>query len=90
MMRLRSLCKSDFKMLKSKNWLTNPENYLFLFGLLASQTVLADFIAVSEVEFFITWERLFVVITRQLQAADVLSMLPTMNDKSSFVKVPLV
>jgi hypothetical protein len=40
-------------------------------------------------EFFIIGER-FVVITRQLQAAEVLSKLPTMNDKSSFVKVPVV
>jgi hypothetical protein len=32
----------------------------------------------------------FVVITRQLQAAEVLSKLLTMNAKSSFVKVPLV
>jgi hypothetical protein len=30
------------------------------------------------------------VITRQLQATEVLSKLSTMNDKSSFVKVPLV
>jgi hypothetical protein len=30
------------------------------------------------------------VITRQLQAAEVLSKLSTMNDKSSFVKVPVV
>jgi hypothetical protein len=35
-------------------------------------------------EFFITGER-FVVITRQLQAAEVFSKLSTMNDKSSFV-----
>jgi hypothetical protein len=40
-------------------------------------------------EFFIIGER-FVVITRQLQAAEVLSRLLTMNDKLSFVKVPLV
>jgi hypothetical protein len=40
-------------------------------------------------EFFIIGER-FVVITRQLQAAEVLSTLSTMNDKSSFVKVPVV
>jgi hypothetical protein len=32
----------------------------------------------------------FVVITRQLQAAEVLSKQSTMNDKSSFIKVPLV
>jgi hypothetical protein len=30
------------------------------------------------------------VITRQLQAVEVLSKLPIMNDKSSFVKVPVV
>jgi hypothetical protein len=30
------------------------------------------------------------VITRQLKAAEVRSKLSTMNDKSSFVKVPLV
>jgi hypothetical protein len=30
------------------------------------------------------------VITRQLQAAEVLAKLSTMNDKSSFVKIPLV
>jgi uncharacterized membrane protein YfhO len=41
------------------------------------------------VEFFIIGER-FVGITRQLQAAEALSKLSTMNDKSSFVKVPLV
>jgi hypothetical protein len=40
-------------------------------------------------EFFIIGER-FVVITRQLQAAQVLSKLSTVNDKSSFVKVPLM
>jgi hypothetical protein len=40
-------------------------------------------------EFFIIGER-FVVITRQLQAVEVLSKLSTMNDKSSFVKVPVV
>jgi hypothetical protein len=43
----------------------------------------------SVVEFFITGER-FVVITRQLQAAEVLSKLSTMNGKSSFVKDPLL
>jgi hypothetical protein len=43
----------------------------------------------SVTEFFIIRER-FAVITRQLQAAEVLSKLPTMNDKSSFFKVPLV
>jgi hypothetical protein len=32
----------------------------------------------------------FVVITRQLQAAEVLSKLSIMIDKSSFVMVPLV
>jgi hypothetical protein len=40
-------------------------------------------------EFFTIGER-FLVITRQLQAVEVLSKLSTMNDKSSFVKVPLV
>jgi hypothetical protein len=42
-------------------------------------------------EFFIIGER-FVVITihRQLEAAEVLSKLSTMTDKSSFVKVLLV
>jgi hypothetical protein len=40
-------------------------------------------------EFFIIGER-FLVITRQLQAAEVLSKLSIMNDKSSFVKDPLV
>jgi hypothetical protein len=40
-------------------------------------------------EFFIRGER-FVVITRQLQAAEVLSKLSAMNGKSSFVKVPVV
>jgi hypothetical protein len=40
-------------------------------------------------EFFIIGER-FVVITRQLQAAEVLSKLSTMNDSSSFVKGPVV
>jgi hypothetical protein len=40
-------------------------------------------------EFFIIGER-FVVINRQLEAAEVLSKLPTMNDKSSLVKDPLV
>jgi hypothetical protein len=40
-------------------------------------------------EFFIIGER-FVVITRQLQAAEVRSKLSTVNDKSTFVKVPLV
>jgi hypothetical protein len=30
------------------------------------------------------------VIDRQLQAAEVLSKLSTMNDKSSFVKVPVL
>jgi hypothetical protein len=40
-------------------------------------------------EFFIIGE-LFVVITRQLEAAEVLSQLSTMNDKSSFVKDSLV
>jgi hypothetical protein len=40
-------------------------------------------------EFFIIGEK-FVVISMQLQAAEVLSKLSTMNDKSSFVKVPLV
>jgi hypothetical protein len=40
-------------------------------------------------EFFIIGER-FVVITRQLQAAEVLSKLSTMNDKSSFVQVPVL
>jgi uncharacterized membrane protein YfhO len=30
------------------------------------------------------------VITRQLQAAEVLSKLSTMNEKESFVKVPVV
>jgi hypothetical protein len=40
-------------------------------------------------ESFIIGER-FVVITRQLQAAEVLFKLSTMNDKSSFVKFPLV
>jgi hypothetical protein len=40
-------------------------------------------------EFFIIGERL-AVITRQLQDAEVLSKMSTMNDKSSFVKVPLV
>jgi hypothetical protein len=30
----------------------------------------------------------FVVITRQMQAAEVISKLSTMNDKSSFDKVP--
>jgi hypothetical protein len=32
----------------------------------------------------------FVVITRQLQASEVLSKLSTMNGKSSFLKVPVV
>jgi hypothetical protein len=41
------------------------------------------------VEFFIIGER-FVVLTRQLQAAEVRSKLSTMNAKSSFGKVPLV
>jgi uncharacterized protein YybS (DUF2232 family) len=40
-------------------------------------------------EFFIIGER-FVVITRQLQAAEVLSKLTTMYDKSSFVKFQLM
>jgi hypothetical protein len=40
-------------------------------------------------EFFII-EKRFVVTTRQLQAAEVLSKLSTMNDKSSFVKLLLV
>jgi hypothetical protein len=40
-------------------------------------------------EFFIIGER-FVVITRQLQAAEVRSKLSTMNDKSSFANIPLV
>jgi hypothetical protein len=40
-------------------------------------------------EFFIIGER-FVLITRQVQAAEVLSKLSTMNDKSFFVKVPAV
>jgi uncharacterized membrane protein len=40
-------------------------------------------------EFFIIGER-FIVITRQLQATKVLSKLSTMNDKSSFFKVPVV
>jgi hypothetical protein len=40
-------------------------------------------------EFFIIGER-FVVITMKLQAAEVRSKLSTMNDESSFVKVPLV
>jgi hypothetical protein len=43
----------------------------------------------SVAEFFIIGER-FVVITRQLQAAEVLSKLSSMNDKSSFIEVPLV
>jgi hypothetical protein len=38
---------------------------------------------------FIIGER-FSVINRQLQAAEVLSKLSNMNDKSSFVKVPVV
>jgi hypothetical protein len=40
-------------------------------------------------EFVIIGER-FVLITRQLQAAEGPSKLSTMHDKSSFVKVPLV
>jgi hypothetical protein len=40
-------------------------------------------------EFFIIGQ-MFLVITRQLQAAEVLSKLSTMNDKSSFLKVSLV
>jgi hypothetical protein len=40
-------------------------------------------------EFFFIGER-FVGITRQLQAAEVLSKLSTMNEKSSIVKVPVV
>jgi hypothetical protein len=40
-------------------------------------------------EFFIIGDR-FLVITRQLQAAEVLSKLSTLKDKSSFIKVPLV
>jgi hypothetical protein len=40
-------------------------------------------------EFFIIGEK-FVVSTRQLQAAEVLCKLSTMNDKSSFVKFSLM
>jgi hypothetical protein len=40
-------------------------------------------------EFIIIGER-FVAITRQLLAALMLSKLLSMNDKSSFVKVPVV
>jgi hypothetical protein len=40
-------------------------------------------------EFFIIGER-FVVITRQLQTAEVLPKLSTINDKSSFFKFPVV
>jgi hypothetical protein len=43
----------------------------------------------STAEFFIIGE-MFVGITRQLHAAEVLSKLSTMNDKLSYVKVPLV
>jgi hypothetical protein len=43
----------------------------------------------SVAEFFIIGER-SVVITRELPADEVLSKLSTMNDKPSFVQVPLV
>jgi hypothetical protein len=43
----------------------------------------------SVAEFFIIGDR-FVVITRQLQAAEVFSKLSTMNEKSSVVRRPLV
>jgi hypothetical protein len=41
-------------------------------------------------EFFITGERVCSAHFRQLQADEVLSKLSTMNDKLSFVKVPVM